>query len=71
MSSIHSKEYKQLIERLVKARKDAELTQIEVSKLLKKPQSYMSKIETSQRRIDILEMKALAKIYKADLSSII
>lgn len=71
MSSIHSKEYRELINRLIKARKDAGLTQVEVSKILKKPQSYLSKIETAQRRIDILEIKALAKIYKADISHIV
>lgn len=71
MSSIHSKEYKQLIERLIKARKDAGMTQFEVSKLLGKPQSYISKIETSQRRIDILEIKALIKIYGFDLSKVL
>ncbi len=71
MSSIHSKEYKELIERLIKARKEAGFTQVQVSKKLKKPQSYVSKIETCQRRIDILEAKALAKIYNADIADII
>ena len=71
MSSIHSKEYKELIERLKKARKDAGLTQTQVAKMLKKHQSYMAKIETGQRRIDILEVKTLAKVYKIDISDII
>ena len=71
MSSIHSKEYGELIKRLIKARKEADLTQAQVSKMLKKPQSYMSKIETCQRRIDILEVKVLAKIYRMDISEII
>ncbi len=71
MSSIHSKEYEKLIDRLIEARKDAGLTQAQVSKILKKPQSYMSKIETCQRRIDVLEVKVLAKIYDVDLGEII
>lgn len=71
MSSIHSKEYESLIDRLIKARKDAGLTQVQVSELLKKHQSYISKIETCQRRIDVLEVKALAKVYGADIAKII
>ncbi|MEK7673534.1 MAG: helix-turn-helix transcriptional regulator [Patescibacteria group bacterium] len=71
MSSIHSKEYSDLVDRLTKARKDAGLTQVQVSKLLEKPQSYISKIETCQRRIDVLEIKVLAKIYKVGVAEII
>ncbi|MCK9186256.1 helix-turn-helix transcriptional regulator [Candidatus Gracilibacteria bacterium] len=71
MSSIHSKEYADLISRLIKARQDSGLTQAQVAKILKKPQSYLSKIETCQRRVDALEIKTLAKIYKSDISDII
>lgn len=71
MTSIHSQEYQDLIDRLVKARKDAGLTQKEVAKLLNKPQSYISKVETYQRRLDILELKEFASIYKCTLSEFI
>lgn len=71
MTSIHSKEYKNLIDRLIKARKGAGFTQVQVSEMLKKPQSYVSKIETCQRRIDVLEVKTLAKLYGADIAEII
>jgi transcriptional regulator with XRE-family HTH domain len=71
MTSIHSKEYKELIKRLVKARKEAGLTQKEVAKKLKQHQSYISKIETCQRRVDVLELKKLAKTYKIQISEIL
>lgn len=62
--SIYSKEYKNIIERLKTARFEAGLKQEEVATKLKKPQSYISKIERGERRIDVAELKELAKIYK-------
>ncbi len=71
MPSIHSEEYRQIVSKLTAARKDAGLSQKEVATMLNKPQSYISKIETFQRRIDILEMKELSKIYKIKLSTLV
>jgi len=66
--SIYSKDYRNVIEKLKKARLDAGLKQSEVAQKLKKPQSYISKIERGERRIDIAELKELAKIYKKDIT---
>ncbi|MFA5793176.1 MAG: helix-turn-helix transcriptional regulator [Candidatus Gracilibacteria bacterium] len=71
MSSIHSKDYRELIARLKEARKKAGLTQGEVAKKLNKPQSFISKIESCQRRLDILELGTFAKIYSIDVSKLI
>ncbi len=64
--TIFSKYHKVLIERLKKAREDASLDQLDVAKKLKKSQSYVSKIESGQRRIDIVQLKELASVYKKD-----
>jgi len=65
--SIYSKEYKNVIGKLKKARFEVGLKQEEVAEKLKKPQSYISKIERGERRIDVAELKELAKIYKKDI----
>jgi len=66
--SIYSKEYKNVVEKLKKARLEIVLKQEDVARKLKKPQSYVSKIERGERRIDITELKELAKIYKKDIN---
>jgi transcriptional regulator with XRE-family HTH domain len=66
--SIYSKEYKNIIERLKAARLNAGVKQEDVASKLKKPQSYISKIERGERRIDVAELKELAKIYKKDIN---
>ena len=65
--TIYTKEYKIIVQKLKKARQSAGLKQNEVAKKLGKPQSYISKIESGERRIDIVELKQLAKIYKKSL----
>jgi transcriptional regulator with XRE-family HTH domain len=42
-------------ERLEALRKTAGLTQTELAKRLKKPQSFVSSFESGQRRVDLLE----------------
>jgi len=61
--TIQTKEYARFIEKLRKARLEAGLKQIEVAKKLKRPQSYISRVESGEYRLDILEVKRFAKIY--------
>jgi len=65
--SIYTNEYKNVVKKLHKARNEAGLMQVDVAKKLKKPQSYVSKIERGERRIDVAELSILAKIYKKPL----
>lgn len=62
--SIFTKDHEALIEKLKKAREDNGLDQAEVAKFLGKTQSHVSKVEAGQRRIDIVELKEFARIYK-------
>jgi len=65
--SIYSKDHKYVVERIKKARLEAGLDQQEVAKLLGRSQPHVSKIEAGQRRIDIVQLKEFAKIYKKNL----
>lgn len=47
--------YTEFVARLRSARKASGYTQSELAELLCKPQSYVSKVETAERRIDVIE----------------
>lgn len=49
--------------RLIKARRDAGYLQGEVARRLGKPHSFISKCELGERRLDIIELQRIAKIY--------
>ncbi len=66
--SVHSVRYRQLRERLRKARVAAGLTQVDVARSLGRPQSYVSKCESGERRIDPVELQGFAKLYRKPLS---
>lgn len=65
--AIYSNDHKYIVEQLKKARQEASLDQEQVAKKLKKTQSYLSKVEAGQRRIDVISLKEFAKIYKKPL----
>ncbi|MDV6234682.1 helix-turn-helix transcriptional regulator [Leptospira ellisii] len=60
--SLHSKEAKIFCRNLIFARKEAGLTQSQLAKLLGEPQSYISKIESGERRLDVIEFWRFFKI---------
>lgn len=62
--TIFTKSHKYLVKQLIAARKRARLKQQDVAKKLGRTQSYISKIESGQRRVDIVQLKELAAIYK-------
>ena len=55
------------VERLRQARLDAGLTQAEVAKKIKRPQSHISNVESGQQRVDVVELQTFAKIYDKDI----
>lgn len=67
-SSIRTKEYQNFAQKLKKARMQAGLTQVQVSKKLKRPQSYISKAEAGEQRLDIVELRKFAGLYKKDIN---
>ncbi|UPY77677.1 helix-turn-helix domain-containing protein [Leptospira weilii] len=60
--SLHSREAKIFCKNLIAARKNADPTQLEIAKRLGEPQSYISKIESGERRLDVIEFWRIYKI---------
>ncbi len=67
-NTIHTSEYRKIIDRLKQARIDAGLTQKKVAEKIKKSQSYISKVEAGEQRVDILELRVLARLYKKSVA---
>ncbi|MGD0336203.1 MAG: helix-turn-helix transcriptional regulator [Candidatus Omnitrophota bacterium] len=66
--TIYSEGHKALVKKLIEAREARKLRQEDAAKLLGRTQSYISKIEAGQRRIDLIQLKEFAKIYKKNLN---
>jgi transcriptional regulator with XRE-family HTH domain len=66
--TIFTKSHKDLVSRLIKARKEAKLKQKDAAKKLGRTQSYISKIEAGQRRIDTVQLKEFAAVYKKKIN---
>jgi transcriptional regulator with XRE-family HTH domain len=56
--SIHSGDYKTFLAVLKRARERADLTQEDVAKRLGTTQTFVSKCERGERRIDVIELRA-------------
>jgi transcriptional regulator with XRE-family HTH domain len=63
---IHDSRYRWVIERLVEARKRLGLSQDAVAQCLRKPQQYVSRYETGERRLDVFEYLDVARVLSVD-----
>jgi transcriptional regulator with XRE-family HTH domain len=64
--SVHSAEQQALRRLLVEARTKAKLTQMQLSKRLKKPQSFVAKYEGGERRLNVIEFLRICREIGAD-----
>ncbi|MGC8400774.1 helix-turn-helix domain-containing protein [Enterobacter mori] len=55
MKSANNPIYIEFIARLRACRRAKNLTQADLAEILNRPQSYVSKVETCERRIDVIE----------------
>lgn len=69
MSSLHDPRYRVIIERLKNLRESKKVTQVGLALSLKKPQSYIAKVENFERRIDIIELQDWLKALETDVCS--
>lgn len=60
--SIHSREYETFLNVLRRVRRETSLTQDELARQLGQTQSFVSKCERGERRIDIVELRAFCRV---------
>ena len=58
--------YRTFLDCLIEARRAAGVTQVEVAARLGKPQSFVSKVERGERRLDVVEFTTWAQALGAD-----
>jgi transcriptional regulator with XRE-family HTH domain len=68
--SIHTDKYAKFCELLVKYRHDSSLNQTQLAEKLGKPQSFVSKYEIGERRLDFIEVLELAEILQFDIGNL-
>ena len=70
-NSLHSPDYQVFRTMLVNARVASGLTQVQIAERLNKPQSYISKYERGERRLDFPEFIELADILGIDVAAFV
>lgn len=69
--SIHSKHYKIALSLLKKAREEAGLSQVQLADKLNTTQTFISKCERGERRIDLIEARSFCVAIGVSFSTFI
>jgi transcriptional regulator with XRE-family HTH domain len=69
--SITSAEYHRFRALLRELRLEAGLTQVQVAELLHEPQSFVSKYESGERRLDVVETQQVARALGTTLAAVV
>jgi len=69
--SVFTPTYARFRELLIEAREGAGLTQAALAESLKRPQSYVSKFERGERRLDVVEYLEVAQALRIDPFSLL
>ena len=64
--SVFTEKYERFRKRLVEARKAGGLTQMQLAEKLARPQSFVSKYERGERRLDVVEFLEVARAIAID-----
>lgn len=66
--STHTLRYRIFRRKLVLARKEAGMTQAQAASELDEHQSFVSKSESGERRVDVVELAEFARVYKKPIT---
>lgn len=69
--SLSSTEGEKLAALLRSVRSEAGLTQAEVAERLELPQSFVSKYESGERRLDLIELRQICKVLRISLGEFV
>ena len=69
--TIHSAEYAVFLRVFRKTRRRAGLTQIDVAKRIGQTQSFVSKCERGERRIDVVELRVFCRAFGLSLKQFV
>ncbi|SDY34487.1 helix-turn-helix transcriptional regulator [Pseudomonas sp. FJ2-5-13] len=68
--TIYRREHAALLSLLKKYRDEAGLTQVQCSKALGRPQSFMSDVESGTRRLDVVQVRDLCNVLGVKLTKL-
>lgn len=69
--STYAREHRRLAQLLREIREEADLRQIDVAETLGVPQSFVSKYETGERRLDLVELRDVATALSIELVDLV
>lgn len=67
--TLGSKRHKELIAFLIERREAAGLTQSDLAKAIGEYQSFVARLESGQRRVDVVEFEMLAQVLGFELTT--
>ncbi|MCC7334114.1 MAG: helix-turn-helix transcriptional regulator [Pirellulaceae bacterium] len=71
VNSVHTKRYRTLLQALIEARKAKKLSQADLAEMLGRVQTFVSKYERGERRLDVIEFIEVAEVLDMDIVRII
>jgi len=69
--TIYTREYAELLHLLRQAREQAGMTQVQLAEMLRQSQSFVSKFERGDRRIDVIQLRTICQILGLSLAEFV